>query len=136
MDLLRVAIKRGLCHSSYIFYTHHHHHHHHHLIVIIIACNPAWDIGRQSASSSRHGPAGPDVLTLPMCSQSSLSLPLGVCWLASLPFLLRFPGDGLPCDVGCRLTEDVTNPSPASLKDVVVATVLGCCCLPANLENL
>ena len=68
--MLRVAIKRGLCHSSYIF-----NHHHHHLIVIIIACNPAWDIDRQSAPSSHHGPAGPDVLTLPMCSQSSLSLP-------------------------------------------------------------
>ena len=38
--------------------------------------------------------------------------------MARLPFPLRVPGEGLPCDVRCGLPKGVANPFPASLKDV------------------
>ena len=41
-----------------------------------------------------------------------------------LPFPLRVQGEGLPCDAGCRLAEVVTDPSLASLKDVVFCRLL------------
>ena len=56
------------------------------IIIIIIACKPVWDIVRQSGPSSHHGP-GTVIPTLPMCSQSSSSLPPGHgsrCFLVGL----------------------------------------------------
>ena len=47
----------------------------------------------------------------------------GVSWPLSLPFLLGVPDEGLPCDVGC-LVEGATDPSPASLKDVIFCRLL------------
>ena len=122
----------------------HHHHHHYH-------CNPIWDIGCQSQPSSHHdlGPEIPTLLLQLSCAASPLHVCCqvrvpGVSSLASLPFSWRVPGEGLPCDVGCRLAGGVTNPFPMSLKDVIFCRLLSCSLAqvlvidgvqPANLEN-
>ena len=48
---------------------------------------------------------------------SASKLPCHVFLVPPFFFLLRVPGEGLPCDVGCRRTDYVTQPSPASLQD-------------------
>ena len=67
-----------------------------------------------------------------------------VPWPASLTFPLGVPGQGLPCDAGCRLAEGVTDPPQTTLKDSVFCRLLSCLlphflvadgAQPPNLEN-
>ena len=104
------------------------------IIIIIIAFGLYWCVGRLQ-ELSRHPDPGPASQVVPSCNPFCFNLQImapGVSWAASLSLSLWVPGQGLICDTCHQLSEGVSNPSSASLKDFIFAGI----CLAWFLSSL